>query len=796
MHSRQESTNLTPSRRAPVPPTQQHQQRQPSFSSPYSRDESLNGHQPARSQMYSSTNYAPSFQHGSTPSTSSLQAAGFGVMHTPNGSYHNSLGPSMLPVGSNRFSSPTSASTPIRQGMVTVKEEEGIRSFLWSKRWLVLRDQTLSFHKNETSQTPSSMIQLKDISDIQRVDLKPFCLEVEANNKCTFIALKSDQELYEWQDLIYARSPMLSVSGPTNFVHQVHVGFDAVSGAFTGLPDQWTKLLTQSHITKEDQARNPQAVLDVLEFYTDIQKREYDNFGVPVGPARNNSPLPGGTPGKAQMTDSVSRLATPPARFEAGLGLAGQLSAEKPPSLPRSDTAPPGTQVYHPVATRQEPRYALAAPGMHHAPPPRRQGEQQAALPRHISEQPRPIAAERRAPAPPKPVADAAQQESRYAQRRAPESTLDAIPRPPMQTANSSPATPVPAAAIAKTSSSAANAQTSTSTRPLQPQKKPQGPPPAPSSGAATSNDVKSSKASEKRISSMSEPQIMDKLRSVVSTADPSTLYAKIKKVGQGASGSVYVAKTLATGQRVAIKQMDLAQQPRKELIVNEILVMSESRHPNIVNFLEAFLIRNTDLWVVMEFMEGGALTDVIEANKMEEEQIAAICLETCSGLRHLHDHSIIHRDIKSDNVLLNAQGEVKITDFGFCAKLTDQKSKRATMVGTPYWMAPEVVKQKEYGAKVDVWSLGIMAIEMIENEPPYLDEEPLKALYLIATNGTPTLKRPEKLSVELKHFLSVCLCVDVKSRASTTELLTHEFLAKACDKSGLVPLMKKKDKV
>jgi hypothetical protein len=169
----------------------------------------------------------------------------------------------------------------------------------------------------------------------------------------------------------------------------------------------------------------------------------------------------------------------------------------------------------------------------------------------------------------------------------------------------------------------------------LQPAKKlQQGPPPAPSSGAATRGDEKPvTKPSEKRISTMSEPQIMEKLRSVVSPKDPSTIYAKIKKVGQGwvegtsgsgsmvtilmffsclsrASGSVYVAKTLATGVRVAIKQMDLAQQPRKELIVNEIIVMGESRHPNIVNYLESFLIRSSDLWVVMEYMEGGAQQD------------------------------------------------------------------------------------------------------------------------------------------------------------------------------------------
>ncbi|PVV01598.1 hypothetical protein BB560_003978, partial [Smittium megazygosporum] len=229
----------------------------------------------------------------------------------------------------------------------------------------------------------------------------------------------------------------------------------------------------------------------------------------------------------------------------------------------------------------------------------------------------------------------------------------------------------------------------------------------------------------------------------------------------------------------VAIKQMDLKSQPRKELLVNEILVMKESQHPNIVNYIESFLIGSSDLWVVMEYMNGGSLTDIIENNKMNEVQIATISLEVSMGLEHLHKQKIIHRDIKSDNVLLGEDCSVKITDFGFCAKLSEQKSKRATMVGTPYWMAPEVVKQKPYGPKVDVWSLGIMVIEMIESEPPYLDEEPLKALYLIATNGTPTLKNPDNLSQELKSYLAECLCVDVDSRATMSELVTHEFPAK-----------------
>ncbi|KAI9245558.1 kinase-like domain-containing protein [Phascolomyces articulosus] len=714
-----------------------------------------------------------------------------------------------------------------KDGYLQVKED-GIRAWMWSKRYVVLREQTLTFHRNEQTGQCVALIFLKDINTVTRAELKSYCFELGTKGKTYYLSCKSDEELYSWMDEIYNRSP-LGASGPTNFVHRVHVGFDPVTGAFTGLPEQWNALLKGSKITPEDAAKNPQAVLEALEFFTDQARKEKEKEEYQQEQQRKKLKQQQQQQLKPSRSTPAPRhireaLARPPdvlqhinnnnhkdvQSFMENSKVSQQISKTHN-NTESTNTTPSSTTVIFPEIT-SSPR--LPKQRKPQTPPTPQPSLSQVSLPRPTLKTKASISViPKQQPLPPQKQSKLA---SHVIEKSGFEREKERLKEVAIALEKESAERKAAAAAMIdqqhqqqhlqqkKESHNNSNNNNNTqlhkmkSLKKIQPQ--PQVSTPVPRTSANTTEKKKKAPSTRKQNKDtnnhggMTDAQIMERLKSIVSMGDPNTLFKRNKRIGQGASGYVYLANHIVTSNKVAIKEMDLSKQSRLDLIVNEIMIMKESHHENIVNFLDSFLVRG-DLWVIMEYMEGGALTDVIENNTMTEQQIATVCAETAKGLDHLHSQNIIHRDIKSDNVLLNFQGQVKISDFGYCAKLTDQRNKRATMVGTPYWMAPEVVKQKEYGAKVDIWSLGIMAIEMIENEPPYLDEEPLKALYLIATNGTPSLKNPNQLSQELKGFLAVCLCVDVKSRATASELLQHDFLKNAGPVEILPTLLRFKKK-
>jgi len=192
--------------------------------------------------------------------------------------------------------------------------------------------------------------------------------------------------------------------------------------------------------------------------------------------------------------------------------------------------------------------------------------------------------------------------------------------------------------------------------------------------------------------------------------------------------------------------------------------------------------------------MDGGCLTDILEQFenvKMNEQQITLVIRETLKALAYIHSLHRIHRDIKSDNILLNSDGCVKLADFGYAAQLTQKQQKRNTVVGTPYWMAPELIRGHDYGVKVDIWSLGIMLMEMAEGEPPYMEFPPLRALFLITTKGIPPLKEPHKWSADFNDFFNRCLEKEVEKRPTAEELMKHPFMKRAGDPRDISALLR-----
>ncbi|KAM3717943.1 Serine/threonine-protein kinase PAK [Dirofilaria immitis] len=287
----------------------------------------------------------------------------------------------------------------------------------------------------------------------------------------------------------------------------------------------------------------------------------------------------------------------------------------------------------------------------------------------------------------------------------------------------------------------------------------------------------------------LSQEEFRAALKMVVLSGDPRADLTNYVKIGEGSTGTVVTAHQISTGMKIAVKKMNILKQQRRELLFNEVLIMRDYEHPNIVEMYGSYLVGD-ELWVLMEYMEGGALTDIITQMRIDESIIAAICVQCLKALEYLHSKGVVHRDIKSDSILLTKNGVAKISDFGFCGQLSVDIPQRRSLVGTPYWMSPEVISRLPYGTEADIWSLGIMVIEMVQGEPPLFNVQPLQAMKIIRDNAPPKINETVNVSPELASFISQMLVRDVRQRATASRLLNHEFLKKACDPSIICSLM------
>jgi len=270
---------------------------------------------------------------------------------------------------------------------------------------------------------------------------------------------------------------------------------------------------------------------------------------------------------------------------------------------------------------------------------------------------------------------------------------------------------------------------------------------------------------------------------------DPTSDFHLVEKLGDGSYGSVWKSVHIKTGTVTAIKRVPVEND--LDEILNEIKIMKQCRSPYIISYYGSYF-KDNELWIVMEFCGGGSVSDLMRIldKTLTEDQIAVVVRDALKGLNYLHGIKKIHRDIKAGNILLNGKGESKLADFGVSGQLSDTMAKRQTVIGTPFWMAPEVIQEVGYDVRADIWSLGITVIEIAEGKPPYSNIHPMRAIFMIPSRPPPKFSDPDKWSKDLNDFLSKCLTKNADQRPTAEELLKHPFIQKAKKPDVLVPFI------
>ncbi|KAI6189730.1 Non-specific serine/threonine protein kinase [Aphelenchoides bicaudatus] len=276
----------------------------------------------------------------------------------------------------------------------------------------------------------------------------------------------------------------------------------------------------------------------------------------------------------------------------------------------------------------------------------------------------------------------------------------------------------------------------------------------------------------------LSIDDVRNTLKEMVDASDdPRNDLHSVCVLGTGSSGSVLNVYRTSVRRNLALKKMALKSQQRPELLISELTIMKQCRHPNIIEYINSYFINDCDeLWILMEPALKGALTDYLLERRLNEAAIATIAAQCLDALTYLHSRNIVHRDLKSDSILFANNMIVKLSDFGFAATLTSSYPRRRSLLGSTYWLPPEIANREFHGTSADIWSFGITVIEMIQGTPPHYNCLPSIAIELIKTEK-PTVPAEYRISAELRHFLDSMLVREPERRSTAAALQQHDFL-------------------